>query len=155
MKSIAVLRLAAALLWASGPSPNLVNGMTFDASENEVDTSASSAEIQILSKHQGVYSEAPVDKSYRSSSVFNARGMHHVYFLTHVFLDLVQREDVLPAGMNATVLLDTPEREWPGVMEEHWQDLMLQYIGVITVAVCGILFALAMPLACMCLCCCR
>lgn len=40
-------------------------------------------------------------------------------------------------------------------MKEHWAELLLQYIGVITLAVCGLLFALCIPLACICMCCCR
>jgi len=126
-----------------------------DMSENEVDTSSTAQAITILSTHQVAYSEAPEDKDYKSTSAFNARGMRHVYLLTHLFLDLVQRDDVLPAGLNASVLLEAPEERWPGLLEEHWQDLMLQYIGVLTVAVCGLLLALAIPLACVCVCCCR
>ena len=131
-----------------------------DMSENEVDTSSSSSSstaqaITILSTHQVTYSEAPVDKDYKSNSVFNARGMRHVYFLVHLFLDLVQRDAVLPPGLNASVLLDTPEEQWSPLLREHWQDVMLQYIGVLTVAVCGLLLALAIPVACLCVCCCR
>jgi prominin 1 len=123
-------------------------------SENEIDTAATEA-LTILSKHQVVYSHAPVKTDYKSITRFNARGMQHVYTITHAFLDLVQRDDVLPKSLNASVLLDTPEQEWPAVMREHWQDIMLQYIGVLTAAACGLLFALAVPVACFCLCCCR
>ena len=80
-----------------------------DMSENEVDTSSTAQAITILSTHQVAYSEAPEDKDYKSTSAFNARGMRHVYLLTHLFLDLVQRDDVLPAGLNASVLLEAPE----------------------------------------------
>ena len=31
-----------------------------------------------------------------SDASFNARGMEHVYFLANTFLDLIQRDNVLP-----------------------------------------------------------
>ena len=33
-----------------------------------------------------------------SDASFNARGMEHVYFLANTFLDLIQRDNVLPPG---------------------------------------------------------
>ena len=72
-----------------------------DMSENEVDTSSSSTAqaITILSTHQVAYSDAPANKDYKSNSVFNARGMRHVYFLVHLSLDLVQRDAVRRARL--------------------------------------------------------
>ena len=73
------------------------------------------------------------------------RGMQHVYTLTHMFLDLVQRSEVLPASVNASELFtdaasaaDNPN-QLLGTLSEHKEELMLQYIGVLTVAVCGVL----------------
>jgi len=93
--------------------------------------------------------------SYASEAVFNPRGMHHVYTITHTFLDLILRKDVLPYSFNASVISETPKRELPNLLKEHWEELLLQYIGVVTVAICGILMALAIPVAGFCLCCCR
>ena len=62
-----------------------------------------------------------------------------------MFLDLVQRSEVLPASVNASELFtdaasaaDNPN-QLLGTLSEHKEELMLQYIGVLTVAVCGVL----------------
>lgn len=111
--------------------------------------------IRVLSQHKVIYSEAPLSRNYDSQSTFNPRGMKQVYALTHMFLDLIQRRDVLPESLNASFLMDTPPERVPGVLEEHWEEILLQYIGVVTTAVCGLLLALLIPLACLCTCCCR
>ena len=41
------------------------------------------------------------------------------------------------------------------MFSEHWEELILQYIGVITCAICGLLAAVAVPFAGFCVCCCR
>ena len=41
------------------------------------------------------------------------------------------------------------------MLSEHWEELLLQYIGVITCAICGILAAVLVPFAGFCVCCCR
>ena len=71
--------------------------------------------------------------------------MQYVYVITHAFLSLVQRQDVFPESLNTSMLLDTPTQELPRVLEEHWVEILLQYIGVVTVTVCDLLFALAIP----------
>ena len=43
----------------------------------------------------------------------------------------------------------------PKLLKDHWEELLLQYIGVITASICGIILALIIPLAGFCLCCCR
>ena len=43
----------------------------------------------------------------------------------------------------------------PKLLKDHWEELLLQYIGVVTVSICGVLLALLIPLAGFCLCCCR
>ena len=67
--------------------------------------------LEILESHQVVYSDAPVDTSYASNSKFNARGMQYVYVISHTFMDLIQRQDVFPPSLNASVLLDTPQEQ--------------------------------------------
>jgi hypothetical protein len=153
---IALLAVVAAAAVSASAQQQRALQVSDDDSMNEVDISTTAeGKLTILKTHRVVYSEAPVNNDYKSNSVFNARGMHHVYLIMHAFLDLVQRDDVLPLGVNASILLDTPQDKWTGLMEEHWKDFMLQYIGVLTIGVCGILLALAIPLACMCVCCCR
>ena len=112
-------------------------------------------DLKVLGNHVVTYSNPPVNKDYKTSSKFNDRGMKHVYTLTHLFLDLIQRDNVLPETLNASVLLDTDPEDAPKLIEEHWSELLLQYIGVVTVAICGLLFALCIPIVCLCVCCCR
>jgi len=114
---------------------------------------------KVLGAHNEVrYTEPILDNDYQSNHKFNPRGMQHVYTITHMFLDLVQRSEVLPPSVNASEFLDPYhwEREGPEiVLGKHKEELMLQYIGVLTVAVCGVLAAVAVPVAGFCVCCCR
>jgi hypothetical protein len=52
-----------------------------------------------------------IDSFRPSFCRFNARGMQHVYTITHTFLDLIQRRDVFPPSLNETVLLETPKEQ--------------------------------------------
>lgn len=111
----------------------------------------------VLKDHLVTYTDplAKSSVSYASQSTFKARGMHHVYAITHTFLDLILRQDVLPKSLNASFVIDTAPEQLPGLLEEHWEELLLQYIGVVTASICGLLMALAIPVAGFCLCCCR
>ena len=110
----------------------------------------------VLKDHNIEYSDPnSVRTKYNSNAKFNPRGMHHVYAITHTFLDLIQRTNVLPDSLNATAVLATPPRKLPSLLKDHWEELLLQYIGVVTVSICGVLLALLIPLAGFCLCCCR
>ncbi len=116
--------------------------------------------VKVLSQHVVVYSDPPVDTKYRSSSRFDPRGMQHVYSISHLFLDLIRREDVLPPGLNASEVLLPLVDQRSGApvtrpLVDHWEELLLQYIGVVTVATCGLLLALAAPVACFFTWCCR
>ena len=74
--------------------------------------------------------------------------MEQVYWLTNTFIDLIIRDDVLPATINLTMihtavmggLEDTVE-----LVRSHWQDLLLQYVGLLTAVVVGLLTALCLP----------
>ena len=110
----------------------------------------------VLKDHSISYSDPiNVRSDYGSKTKFNPRGMHHVYAITHFFLDLIQRKQALPDSLNASVILDTPKDKLPKILEEHWEELLLQYIGVVTAAICGLLMAFAIPFAGFCVCCCR
>lgn len=110
----------------------------------------------VLKDHSISYTDPiSVRSKYASEAEFNPRGMHHVYAITHTFLDLIQREKVLPDSINATLILETPQNKLPKLLEEHWEELLLQYIGVVTASICGLLLAMAIPVAGFCLCCCR
>eukprot|EP00092_Neocalanus_flemingeri_P012480 GFUD01013453.1.p1 GENE.GFUD01013453.1~~GFUD01013453.1.p1 ORF type:complete len:941 (-),score=227.62 GFUD01013453.1:453-3275(-) len=108
--------------------------------------------------HVVVYQPLPAAPEYKSDDSFNARGMEHVYLLTNTFLDLIQRDDVLPKGINTSMIINAVG-EGPAstlqFMKAHWQDLLLQYIGVLTTGVFGLLLAIILPLIGLFFCCCR
>ena len=71
---------------------------------------------QILTHEKVTYSDPNVNTGYSSDPQFKPKGMQHVYTITHAFLDLVQRKDVLPASINVTQILtddfwDAPSSE--------------------------------------------
>ncbi len=119
----------------------------------------------VLKDHMIRYTDPmPSNVRYSSVSDFNPRGMHHVYAITHTFLDLIQRDQILPASLNATHLFSSLNSLGQGqqtpkltlkILEENWEELLLQYIGLVTAGICGLLMALAIPLAGFCVCCCR
>ena len=61
---------------------------------------------KVLTHQKLQYSDPKVDTEYSSNARFNPKGMQHVYTITHAFLDLVQRKDVLPASVNITQILN-------------------------------------------------
>ena len=44
------------------------------------------------------YSPLPPSPGYQSNATFNPMGMEHVYKITNTFLDIIQREAVMPKG---------------------------------------------------------
>ena len=87
-----------------------------DAFETTVFDRHEATEGKILTHQQVKYSDPNVDTGYSSDSQFKPKGMEHVYTITHAFLDLVQRKDVLPASINITQILtdefwDAPSSE--------------------------------------------
>jgi len=105
-----------------------------------------------------IYQPLPPAPEYKSDDGFNARGMEHVYLLTNTFLDLIQRDNVLPEGINTTMIISAISNgpaDGIQFMKEHWQDFLLQYIGVLTTGIFGLLLALILPLVGIFFCCCR
>lgn len=113
--------------------------------------------------HKVVYKPLPAPPKYKSNASFNPRGMEHVYFLANTFLDLIQRDNALPSSIsyddvNTAVQKDLDSRSTDNtykLLKDHWQDIMLQYIGVLTTGICGILMALVIPVIGFFFCCCR
>ena len=103
----------------------------------------------VLKDHSISYTDPiSVRSKYESVATFDPRGMHHVYTITHTFLDLIQRDRILPDSLNASVILDTISKDQlPQLLGDHWQELLLQYIGIVTAAICGLLMAIAIPIA--------
>eukprot|EP00090_Calanus_glacialis_P030997 TRINITY_DN5063_c0_g1_i1.p1 TRINITY_DN5063_c0_g1~~TRINITY_DN5063_c0_g1_i1.p1 ORF type:complete len:942 (-),score=271.59 TRINITY_DN5063_c0_g1_i1:188-3013(-) len=108
--------------------------------------------------HVVIYQPLPPAPEYKSDDSFNARGMEHVYLLTNTFLDLIQRDDVLPKGINTSMIISAVG-EGPNAclqfLKLHWQDFLFQYIGVLTTGIFGLLLAIILPLIGLFFCCCR
>ena len=52
----------------------------------------------VLKDHSISYTDPlHVRSDYKSEAEFDPRGMHHVYAITHFFLDLIQRDQVIMA----------------------------------------------------------
>ena len=45
-----------------------------------------------------VYSEPSLNASYRASTEFDPQGMEHLYYVTNMFLDLIQKDDAAALG---------------------------------------------------------
>ena len=91
---------------------------TFFGISNAFDTIVSdrqqAKEGKVLTHQHVKYSNPSVNTEYSSKAHFKPKGMQHVYTITHAFLDLVQRKDVLPESINATQLLDDDFWAAPG-----------------------------------------
>ena len=111
--------------------------------------------IRVLSSHEVVYTNPPTKNDYRSASWFNPRGMQHLYTINRLFLDLIVRDEVLPQNVNFSNLIDQPRFKLPEVIKEDWEEVLVHNIGVVTVAVCGLILALSLPFACFFMCCFR
>ncbi len=112
--------------------------------------------VRVLSRHTVSYSDPAVDNDFHSlSAEYDPRGMQHVYTVSHFFLDLVLRREVLPPSINASDLLEAPTEAIPHELAAHWQEMILQYVGLLTTAACGLLLAAAVPVTCFCVWCCR
>jgi len=108
-------------------------------------------------EHMVIYDPLPPSPEYKSNDSFNPRGMEHVYFLTNTFLDLIQRDKVLPSSINTSsivIAIQSGPTESVKFLTEHWDTLLLQYIGLLTVATVGILLAVLLPLIGFFFCCC-
>ncbi|XP_037093823.1 prominin-like protein [Pollicipes pollicipes] len=104
------------------------------------------------------YSTPRLNNSYRSSVEFDPMGMEHLYFVTNLFLDLIQRDDSaaldrrqLEAAQKAHNLTETlvqlGVRDWPSLVRHH--------LGFAVLTAVGLLLVLITPLAGLVVCCCR
>ena len=84
--------------------------------------------------------------------------MEQVYWLTNTFIDLIIRDQVLPATINISTIRSAVGgglEDTVDLVKTHWQDLLLQYVGLLTAALLGLLAALLIPLIGFTVCCCR
>merc|ERR1719483_1026117 len=114
--------------------------------------------IEAVLEHQVVYQTLPPAPQYKSDATFDPRGMEHVYLLVNTFLDLIQRDNVLPTNLNTSEIVETLSSSTDTILSfltTHWQDILLQYIGVLTLAIHGLLLAVTIPFIGFLFCCCR
>ena len=66
------------------------------ALEAESETSSGLVALKPVLKDHSIQYTDPLNvrSKYASQAQFDPRGMHHVYAITHFFLDLIQREQV-------------------------------------------------------------
>ncbi|XP_043234601.1 prominin-like protein isoform X2 [Amphibalanus amphitrite] len=105
-----------------------------------------------------VYSKPQLNTSYRASTEFDPQGMEHLYYVTNMFLDVIQKDDV--AALDKQQL---EEARKEGTLIEtlvelglyDWQDLVHHHIGYAVLAGGGIVLALLLPFVGLVVCCCR
>eukprot|EP00092_Neocalanus_flemingeri_P006838 GFUD01007383.1.p1 GENE.GFUD01007383.1~~GFUD01007383.1.p1 ORF type:complete len:948 (+),score=147.14 GFUD01007383.1:408-3251(+) len=119
---------------------------------------ATALTVEGVLEHVVIYEPLPPAPEYKSDDSFDPRGMEHVYLLVNTFLDLIQRKNVLPKSINTSLIAKTisgnPE-DAISFLTTHWQDILLQYIGVLTAAIFGLLLAIIIPTIGFFFCCCR
>ena len=74
--------------------------------------------------------------------------MEQVYWLTNTFIDLIIRDQVLPATINISTIRSAVRgglEDTVDLVKTHWQDLLLQYVGLLTAVIVGLLTALCLP----------
>lgn len=114
--------------------------------------------VEAVLEHQVVYEPLPPSPDYKSDASSDPRGMEHVYLLVKTFLHLIQREHALPSNLNTTKIVQILTSDSDTILSflaTHWQDILLQYIGVLTVASHGLLLAVLIPITGLLFCCCR
>eukprot|EP00096_Caligus_rogercresseyi_P016369 TRINITY_DN900_c2_g1_i1.p1 TRINITY_DN900_c2_g1~~TRINITY_DN900_c2_g1_i1.p1 ORF type:complete len:971 (-),score=312.63 TRINITY_DN900_c2_g1_i1:397-3309(-) len=125
-----------------------------NGSSNMTTEALVAGDLSILSSYKVVYSEPVIHNDYSARHfVYNPKSMEHLYALTHTFIDLITKEDVLPASVQpqADQLISQPGVQ----LQETWKEFLLHYIGVLTLAILGVLAAVIIPVVGFCFCCCR
>ena len=86
---------------------------------------------QILTHEKVTYSDPNVNTGYSSDPQFKPKGMQHVYTITHAFLDLVQRKEVLPASINVTQILTDDFWAAPSSQKEkRISEVNISYLAI-------------------------
>ena len=93
-----ILRLTFCLVVIS-----LTSGITLGAQTVSDGNQAKNGKV--LNQLHVKYSDPSIDTGYSANAQFKPKGMQHVYTITHAFLDLVQRKEVLPVSINLTEVL--------------------------------------------------
>merc|ERR1711970_1248182 len=104
--------------------------------------------VPTVLEHSVVYESLPSPPNYNSDATVDPMGMEHVYLVVNIFLHMIQRVHALPNSLNTTTILSTisaSSEDITVLLSSHWQDILLQYIGVITIATHGLLLAITIP----------
>jgi len=104
--------------------------------------------VPTVLEHSVVYESLPSPPNYNSDATVDPMGMEHVYLVVNIFLHMIQRDHALPNSLNTTTILSTISASSEDItllLSSHWQDILLQYIGVITIATHGLLLAIIIP----------
>jgi len=137
----------------------LMSSICWAQESSTMDKNITTKPVEGVLDHVVIYQQLPPSPEYRSEADFDPRGMEHVYLIVNTFLNLIVRENVLPEGITTegiTNLFQSSNTESIlKSLSDNWEDLLLQYVGVLTVAIFGILLALIIPLIGFFFCCCR
>ncbi|XP_075231383.1 prominin-like protein [Lycorma delicatula] len=98
------------------------------------------------------YSVANVSNNYKSTTKFHHRGMGHLYFITHQFMNVILRGEAYPEGL---LYLDNHNNIRAGDLRAQWRAVITHYSVMLCIAVAAVLFIVIMPIAGLFFCCCR
>lgn len=96
------------------------------------------------------FSHAMIVPEYGESHLFDPRGMEHLYTITNMFLDLIQK-DGLPPVIVTDEIFKTPLK----VINKNRAELLSHFLGMLLIAVIGLLLAVILPISGLLFCCCR
>ncbi|RZF46662.1 hypothetical protein LSTR_LSTR002525 [Laodelphax striatellus] len=98
------------------------------------------------------YSVANVSNNYKSSTKFHHRGMGHLYFLTHQFINLILKGQAYPEGF---IYLNSQNQLKVADLQTEWRAFVSHYGVMLCVIGAACLFVVVMPVAGLLFCCCR
>ncbi|XP_065338123.1 prominin-like protein isoform X3 [Cloeon dipterum] len=101
------------------------------------------------------YSAANVSVAYKSTTKFNPKGMGHLYMVTAMFMQYIQKGDPLPKGFLTVKQGRLDVDEIQSKLVTDWHKVVLHYAGPLMLAMGTLLFGVVMPCAGFLFCCCR
>ncbi|XP_059472702.1 prominin-like protein isoform X2 [Neocloeon triangulifer] len=102
-----------------------------------------------------IYSPPNVSVAYKSTTKFNPKGMGHLYMVTSMFMQYIQKGDPLPKGF---LTVKQGQLDVVGIKEKlktDWPKVLHHYAGPLLLAMVTLLFGIVMPCAGFLFCCCR
>lgn len=133
----------------------LVSDVSCARQKQSIDTrnDGPSSQLSVMPFEQIRYSVANVSNNYKSTTKFHHRGMGHLYFITHQFINLVLRGEIYPEGL---LYLDEHKNiQLNDDIAAQWRVLLTHYGVMLCIAIAALLFIIIMPIAGLFFCCCR